>query len=105
MNEGLFGDVMRGVALIRAAGVNFTQVARGLSTAVTRTGAGIYVVTLLVATPSANCRSILTIYGGADSRGTIVHTSDTVKTITTFGPVVSAAVDVDFDVQFDQIVG
>ncbi len=105
MNEGVFGDVMRGLALIRAAGVNFTQVTRGLSTAVTRTGAGIYVVTLLNATPSANCKTSFAILGGADNRLTVVHTSDTVKTITTFGPVVSAAVDVDFDIQFDQIVG
>lgn len=104
MNEGVFGEVMRGTALIRAAGVNFTQVTRGLSTAVTRTGAGVYVVTLLAATPSANCRSVLTLYGGADNRGTIVHTSDTVKTISLFGPVVSAAVDVDFDVEFLQLV-
>jgi hypothetical protein len=103
MNEGLFGDVDRGVALIRNAGAGFTQVTRALSGLVTRTSAGLYVVTLLNATPSANCLTRAGTLGLADANIVVSHTSDTVKTISTFNQA-GAATDVDFDVAFQQIV-
>ncbi len=101
--EGLYETVNRGIALIRAAGGAFTQVTRGLSTPVTRTGAGVYVVTLAVATPSANCQTTSSVYGAADAGIDVVHTSDTVKTVNTFNQA-GAAADFDFDVSFAQLV-
>jgi len=93
----------RGIALIRAAGAAFTQTTRGLSTAVTRTGAGVYVVTLLTPSPASNCKTTLTIQGAVAAFGSVTHTSDTVKTVTTFTAAADAAADVDFDVSFEQL--
>lgn len=98
-----FEDISTAVALIRAAGAAFTQVTRGLSTAVTRTSAGLYVVTSAQAIPSANCQSIATILGAATGTITVTHTSDTVKTIATFNSA-GAAADLDFDVRFQRVI-
>jgi|SRR5882724_10138427 len=103
MNEGVLEKISRGTALIRAAGGAFTQVTRGLSTAVTRTSAGLYVVTLLNATPSANCKTSAVVIGLADVNIVVSHTSDTVKTVSTFNQA-GAAADADFDVDFEQVV-
>lgn len=100
--DGVYNPVARGVAMIRAAGAAFTQVTRGCSTAVTRTGAGVYVVTLVNATPSANCETRAQALGLADAGIDVAHTSDTVKTVSTFNQA-GAATDVDFDVSFWQI--
>lgn len=98
----LYQTIGRGLALIRSAGAGFTQTTRGLSTAVTRTGVGVYVATLLTATPGATSRSIITCLGAAGQFGTVVHTSDTVKTLNTFTATATAA-DVDFDFSIEQV--
>ncbi len=92
-----------GVALIRTAGAGFTQVTRGLASVVTRTSAGLYVVTLASGIPSANCRTIANVVGLADVAIAVSHTSDTVKTISTFNTA-GAAADADFDVSFAQVI-
>ena len=92
-----------GIALIRAAGAAFTQITRGLSTAVTRTGAGVYVATLAQAIPAANCKTDATVVGAADVAIAVAHTSDTVKTISTFNTA-GAAADADFDVAFSALI-
>jgi hypothetical protein len=93
-----------GIALLRAVvATPFTQVARGLASAVTRTAAGIYVVTLAQGIPASNCRTIAFLYAGGVI--TVVHTSDTVKTVTTSATIGGAAADVgDFDVAFEQLI-
>jgi hypothetical protein len=91
------------VVPIRAAGASFTQAgARGLSTAVTRTSAGLYVATLSQAIPSATCIRTLTLLS-ASGVGRIEDTSDTVKTIRTFAVDGTTATDIDFDATFARV--
>jgi hypothetical protein len=92
----------RGIALIRASGAAFTQTTRGLAGLVTRTGAGVYVVTLLNAAPAASSKASLTVKGLAGGYGTITDTSDTVKTISTFNTA-DAATDFDFDFSIEAL--
>lgn len=101
----LFQTIGRGLLLVRTAGAGFTQTARGLSTAATRTSAGLYVATLNTATPGATAKSVLTCLGATGAYGTVTHTSDTVKTIATFINTagVSTATDVDFDWTIEQV--
>ncbi len=89
---------------VRAAGASFTQAgARGLSTAATRTSAGIYVATLAQAIPSATCITKGQIIGATSGVMRVVHTSDTVKTINTFAVDGTTATDLDFDCSFERI--
>lgn len=98
----LFQTIGRAIALIRAAGASFTQTTRGTASAVTRTSAGLYVVTLATATPSASAKCTLTLLGLADATGAVSHTSDTVKTISTFNQA-GTATDVDFDFSIESL--
>jgi hypothetical protein len=101
----LYQTIGRGIALIRAAGAAFTQTTRGLAAVVTRTSAGLYVVTLGVGTPAALAVCRVNVYGANPPAaatacyGNVTHTSDTVKTISTWVNTagVSTATDVDFD--------
>lgn len=99
----LYQTIGRGLLLVRTAGAGFTQTARGLSTAATRTGAGVYVMTLATATPAASSIVTGTIKGLAEGNISVSDTSDTVKTISTFNAA-GAAADLDFDVLIEQVV-
>lgn len=99
----LYQTIGRGLLAVRAAGAAFTQTSRGLSTAATRTSAGIYVMTLANATPGASAIAVATIRSAAEGNISVVDTSDTVKTINVFNSA-GAAADLDFDVEMQQIV-
>lgn len=93
------------IAMVRAAGVAFTNAgARGAFAAATgtngvqRTGAGVYTLTLSQACPGANCTLKGTVYGAAQASISVAHTSDTVKTVSTFNAA-GAAADFDFDLE------
>jgi hypothetical protein len=98
-------------ALVRAAGASFTNTgARGQFAAatgtngVTRISAGLYTLTLARAIPSAQCNLIPTIYGTVQGSIVVSHTSDTVKTISTFNNASPGlATDFDFDLVVRQI--
>jgi hypothetical protein len=92
----------RGIALIRAAGAAFTQTTRGLAGLVTRTGAGVYVVTLLNAAPAASSKATVCLKGLAGGTYAVSDTSDTVKTISTFN-LADAAADIDFDFSIEAL--
>lgn len=101
-----YQTVGRGLLVIAAAGVAFTQVARGLSTAATRTSAGIYVATLSQPCTPAGAVVKATIISGA-AGGSIVCTPDgtgTVWTISTLNAA-GAAADVNFSVSIEELAG
>jgi hypothetical protein len=103
--ENLFTKALIAGAMVRAAGVSFTNAgARGAFAAgtgtngVTRSGTGVYTLTLSRAAPSATTTIVPTVYAGANCTWAVEHTSDTVKTIRTFTtPATPAAADLDFD--------
>jgi hypothetical protein len=103
---GLYQTIGRGLLVIQAAGAGFTQNARGLSIAASRTSAGIYVATLATPCPPAGAvvRAAIT-SGAAGSRISVVPdgtgTAWTISTTDTAG----AAADVNFSLTIEQLDG
>jgi hypothetical protein len=101
---GLYETVGKGLLVIGSAGGGFTQTARGLSTAATRTSAGIYVMTLAQPVNPAGAVVTPALIGAAAGGGSITVVPDgtgTAWTITTLAG--GAAADINFSVSIEQI--
>lgn len=98
-----YQTIGHGAAIIQAAGGGFTQVARGLSAAVGRTGAGIYTVPLLVPCPPSNAIVRLTLEGAGAYGEATPDGTGTVWTITTFNAA-DAATDLNFAVTIEKLI-
>jgi hypothetical protein len=89
---------------LRSSGASFaTTGARGAIASISRTSAGIMVYTLSQGLPSANCRT--TVAPLANCLIAVVHTSDTVKTVTTSTGTIASpvAADIDYDIEFGRV--
>jgi len=67
-----------------------------------RTSAGVYTLTLSQEVDATECHVSVTPVGTADVRVAVSHTSDSVKTISTFSGAVGTAADSDFTFQINQ---
>jgi hypothetical protein len=102
----LYQTIGRGLLVIQAAGAAFTQVSRGLSTAATRTSAGIYPMTLLNPCPPGGAVVRAAITSGA-AGGTIDVVPDGTGTVWTINTAnaAGAATDLNFCVTIEQLDG
>jgi hypothetical protein len=99
-----YQTIGHGAAIIQAAGVAFTQVARGLSAAIGRTGAGVYTVPLLVPCPPTNALVRLTLENAAQFEGEATpDATGTVWTVSTFNAA-GAAADVNFALTVEKLI-
>jgi hypothetical protein len=80
-----------------------TGVLTGAGAVTARTGAGVYTVTLDQQVDQAQSTMNLTLE--ASGVGKIVHTSDSVKTVSTFAVDGTTATDKDFNFEIKQILG
>lgn len=103
---GLYQSIGKGLLIIQAAGVAFTQVARGLAIAATRTGAGVYVATLSQPVTPAGAIVKAQITSGA-AGGVIDVVPDGTGTAWTINTTnaAGAATDLNFSVTIEQLDG
>lgn len=103
---GLYQTIGKGLLVIQAAGAAFTQVSRGLSTAATRTGAGIVVMTLSQPVTPAGAIVKAQVTSGA-AGGTIDVVPDGTGTAWTINTAnaAGAATDLNFNVTIEQLDG
>ena len=101
----LYQTIGKALAVIQAAGAGFTQITRGLSTAMTRSGVGVYLMTLSqpVAPAGAVVKACVTSGAIASGISVVPDGTGTVWTIST--TVAGAAADVNFSVTIEQLDG
>lgn len=102
---GLYQTIGKGLLVVQTAGAGFTQVSRGLASLATRSGVGVYALTLSQPVAPAGAVVKAGVTSGAVGSG-ITVTPDgtgTVWTVTT--TVAGAAADVNFSVTIEQLDG
>ena len=102
---GLYQTIGKGLLIIQTAGAGFTQVSRGLSTPATRSGVGVYAMTLAQPVTPAGAKVTASVISGAID-ATISAVPDGTGTVWTISTTVAgAAADVNFSVAIEQLDG